>query len=171
MNHEEYLKASNYWINKDKDSKKMDQETLLKEIESYIKSNNTCVLGTGYDSWIRCTPIEYSFIDKCFYMFSEGGRKFVGLEKNKNVSLAIYDTYDGFGKLKGMQISGVAEIVDLFSDEYNNVATIKKIPLEALKNLKDKMNLIKVTPTKIEFLNSDFKKKGFASRQMVDLSK
>lgn len=30
-------------------------------------------------------------------MFSEGGEKFIGLEKNANVSLAIFDKYDGFG--------------------------------------------------------------------------
>lgn len=44
---------------------------------------------------MRCTPIEYSYHDGRFWMFSEGGEKFIGLEKNENVCLAIYDKYDG----------------------------------------------------------------------------
>ena len=29
---------------------------------------------------MRCTPIEYSFHDGKFWMFSEGGEKFIGLD-------------------------------------------------------------------------------------------
>ncbi len=165
MTHDEYLKAANYWKEKDLDSKKINKEELLIKILEYIKSNNTCALATGKDDFVRCTPIEYSFIDGAFYMFSEDGEKFIGLENNKNVCLAIYDKYDGFGNLKGMEIKGKAEIIDLFSEEYIKVATYKKIPLKALKSLKEPMNLIKVNPLRIDFLNSSFKKDGYSSRQ------
>jgi hypothetical protein len=37
------------------------------------------------------------------------------LEKNRNVCAAVFDKYQGFGKLKGMQITGTAEIVFLNS--------------------------------------------------------
>src|SRR5574344_1726102 len=96
MTHDEYLKAANYWKEKDLVSKKINKDELLIKILEYIKSNNTCALATGKDDFVRCTPIEYSFIDEAFYMFSEGGEKFIGLENNKNVCLAIYDKYDGF---------------------------------------------------------------------------
>lgn len=52
---------------------------------------------------MRCTPIEYSYHDEKFRMFSEVGEKFTGLEKNDNVCLAIYDKYDGFGNFKSIQ--------------------------------------------------------------------
>lgn len=52
---------------------------------------------------MRCTPIEYSYHDGKLRMFSEGGEKFIGLEKNENVCLAIYDKYDGFGNFKSIQ--------------------------------------------------------------------
>ena len=66
-------------------------------------------------------------------MFSEGGRKFIGLEKNSHVCLAIYDKYDGFGNLRSLQVTGIAAMVEPFSEEYNAHAAFKKIPLDALK--------------------------------------
>ena len=98
-------------------------------------------------------------------MFSEGGEKFLGLEQNKNVCLAIFDKYARFAKLKGMQVQGVAEIVEPFSEEYLKAAEFKKIPIEMLKKLPEVMNLIKIVPERIDFLNSDFKKDGYGSRQ------
>lgn len=130
-------------------------------------ANNTCALATASDTFVRCTPIEYSYHDGCFWMFSEGGRKFAALEHNKNVCLAIYDRYDGFGNLKGMQVTGTAQLVEPFSAEYTAAAEYKHIPLDALHKLPEPMNLIKVVPTEIDFLNSDFKKQGFSSRQHI----
>ena len=40
---------------------------------------------------VRCTPLEYSYHDGCFGIFTESGEKFIGLEKNKNVSLAVFE--------------------------------------------------------------------------------
>ena len=169
MTHEDYERAANHLKIKDASDEKMDRDTLLKEIEQYIKSNNTCALATGSGEFVRVTPIEYTYHDGAFWMFSEGGEKFKALEKNKNVCLAIYDKYEGFGKLKGMQVTGTAEVVDYFSEEYIAAAVYKKIPIEVLRKLPEPMNLIKVAPSKIEFLNSEFKKYGCASRQRVDV--
>ena len=169
MTHEDYERAANHWKIKDASSEKLDRDILWKEMAQYIESNNTCALATGSGEFVRVTPIEYTYHDGAFWMFSEGGEKFTALEKNKNVCLAIYDKYEGFGKLKGMQVTGIAEMVDYFSEEYTAAAEYKKIPLEALRKLPEPMNLIKVTPSKIEFLNSEFKKYGCASRQSIVL--
>lgn len=143
----------------------MDASVLRTKITEYITANNTCALATGADGFIRNTPIEYSYHDGCFWMFSEGGEKFVGLKKNPNVCIAIFDKYAGFGSLKGLQVMGVASIVEPFLAEYNAHAAVKKIPLAALQKLNPPMNLIKVQPVNADFLNSDFKKDGFDSRQ------
>jgi len=143
----------------------MDASVLRTKITEYITANNTCALATGADGFIRNTPIEYSYHDGCFWMFSEGGEKFVGLEKNPNVCIEIFDKYAGFGSLKGLQVMGVASIVEPFSAEYNAHAAVKKISLAALQKLNPPMNLIKVQPVNADFLNSDFKKDGFDSRQ------
>ena len=105
--------------------------------------------------------------DSKFGMFSEGGRKFIGLEKNSHACLAIYDKYDGFGNLRSLQGTGIAAMVEPFSEEYNAHAAFKKIPLDALKKLPSPMNLICVTPTRIDALFSDFKKDGYSVRQVL----
>ncbi len=161
----DYKKAANHWVEKDKDNTKMPTEELWSKIESFLVANNTCALATGSGTYVRCTPIEYMYHDGAIWMFSEGGKKFLGLETNKNVSIAIYDKYDGFGNLKGMQIMGLASIIEPFSDEYNHAAECKKIPIDALKKLPEPMNLIKVDILEIDYLNSSFKKNGYSSRQ------
>ncbi len=171
MTHEDYERAANHWKVKDTDNVRMREEDLLKAVESYILGNNTCALATGTGDFVRCTPIEYAYREGAFWMFSEGGEKFIALEQNKNVCLAIYDKYDGFGKIKGMQVTGVVEMIEPFSTEYIKAAQFKKITIEVLKKLTEPLNLIKVIPNRIDFLNSDFKKEGFANRQAIIFEK
>lgn len=169
MIHEQFEQAAQYWNKKEKIT--MPEEALKQAVEKYIHENNTCALATGSGDYVRCTPIEYSYHDGKFWMFSEGGEKFIGLEKNANVSLAIFDKYDGFGNLKSLQIMGRAEIIEPFSDSYNAHAEYKKIPLEALKKLEHPMNLICVTPARIDALFSDLKKDGYSIRQTLEFEK
>lgn len=164
----DYDKVSKYWTEKETNSIKMKREDLLSEIEKYITANDTCALATSNGKLVRCTPIEYSYVDGNFYMFSEGGLKFAALKDNKNVCMAIFDKYTGWSKLNGMQVTGTADIVEPFSDEYIKLANYKKIPIEALKKLENTMNLIKIIPTRIDYLCSDFKKKGYDSRQFIE---
>lgn len=165
MDHEGYVKAANHWKAFDAAAVKMPRGELLKAIEEYVTQNDTCALATGSGNQIRNTPIEYKYRDGVFWMFSEGGEKFLGLEKNKNVCLAIFDKYAGFAKLKGLQVQGKAEIVEPFSEEYLKAAEFRKIPVEMLKKLPEPMNLIKVVPERMDFVSSDLKKDGYGSRQ------
>lgn len=162
MTHEEFEKAATYWDKKEQTE--MPKETLKQAVYKFINENNTCALATGTGDYIRCTPIEYSFHDDKFWMLSEGGRKFIGLEKNENVCLAVYDKYDSFGNLRSLQIMGKAELIEPSSEAYNAHAEYKKIPLTALKKLASPMNLICVTPVEIDALFSEFKKAGYSSR-------
>lgn len=165
----DYKKAASYWIEKDKNSAQMDHDVLLAQIQKFIMAHNTCALATGCGNFVRCTPIEYSYKDGVFWMLSEGGLKFLCLEGNKNVCLAIYDVYTGFGQLGGMQVNGIAETVEPWTKEYLDLLTFKKIPAENLKRLTSKLYLIKVTPTRIDFLCSELKKMGFDPRQHLSL--
>lgn len=169
LSHEEYESAANYWKEKDAQSEKMPEAILKQAVERYIQENNTCALATAAGDFVRCTPVEYVYYKNSFWIFSEGGEKFYALEKNKNVCLVIFDKYEGFGKLKGMQVTGIAKAVKPFSEEYAELASVRKIPLETLKKMPHTMNLIKIVPKKIEFLNSDFKKEGADSRQVLYL--
>lgn len=167
LSHEEYVQAANYWKEKDAQSVKMQPDVLLKAAEEYICANNTCALATSAGDFVRCTPLEYVYHKKAFWIFSEGGEKFYALEKNKNVCLVIFDKYEGFAKLKGMQVTGMASIVEPFSEEYTELAEVRKIPTVTLEKMPHPMNLIRIIPKKIEFLNSDFKKEGADFRQIL----
>ena len=167
MDHEDYRRAAEHWKVKDRNNVDMPEDVLHRSMENYILQNNTCALATGTGDFIRCTPIEYAYHDSAFWMFSEGGEKFIGLEKNKRVCLAIYDKYDGADNLKSIQVIGKADLVEPFSDTYNKHAKIKKLPVETLKKLASPMNLICVTPVKMEVLFSEFKKNGYSSRQTI----
>ena len=161
--------AARYWDEKDAGSIKLDRSKLQTMVETYLQQGNTCALATGFGDYVRCTPIEYSYHDGCFWMFSEGGKKFIGLAQNANVCLAIYDPYEGFGKLRGMQVMGRAELIEPFSESYNAHAAFKHIPLAALQKLRSPMHLICVHPTRIDCLFSEFKELGCAPRQTLVL--
>ena len=167
MTEEEYRAAARYWEEKDAGSVKLERDRLRAMTEAYLQANNTCALATGAGDYVRCTPIEYSWHDGCFWMFSEGGKKFIGLQQNPQVCLAVFDRYEGFGKLRGVQVMGLAELVEPFSELYNAHAVWKKISPEALRRLSSPMHLIRVRPTRMDCLFSDFKALGCAPRQTL----
>lgn len=165
---EETLRAAaRYWEEKDAESVKLETGKLKAMVEDYIQANNTCALATGAGDYVRCTPIEYSYHDGCFWMFSEGGKKFIGLAENPTVCLAVFDSYQGFGKLHGVQVMGRAELIEPFSETYNAHATFKKIPLTTLQKLSTPMHLIRVRPTRMDCLFSEFKELGCGPRQTL----
>ena len=161
----DFKKAANYWLKKDEKSIRMNKNELLTHIEKFIMAHNTCALATGYDDFIRCTPIEYNYKEGSLWLFSEGGMKFRALENNKNVCLAIFDNYTRFGQIGGMQITGRVEIVEPWTDEYMKLLEFKKMNVERLRQLTVTLYLMKVIPTQIDFLNSEFTQLGFTSRQ------
>ena len=170
MTPKEYEQAADYWTRKDASGVRMDPDRLREAIEAYIRANNTCALATGAGGFVRCTPIEYSYHDGCFWMFSEGGRKFVGLASNPNVCLAVFDRFEGFGSLHGLQVSGRAELVEPFSERYKAHAAFQGVSLEALQKMSSPMHLICVHPETMEYLCSDFGKEGFSPRQTLSLT-
>ena len=89
MTSEEYKKAVDFW--KAKECKEMLSDQLKLVVEEFLHNSSICALATETDDYVRCTPLEYSYHDGCFGIFTESGEKFIGLEKNKNVSLAVFD--------------------------------------------------------------------------------
>lgn len=157
--------AAAYWENKDRTAVHMERAPLLAEMEKYILAHNTCALATAGGGLVRCTPIEYTYREGRFWMMSEGGLKFAVLAHDSHVCLAIFDAYEGFGKLGGMQVSGTAALIEPWSDEYCAFLRAKKLPEQALRGLGHPMYLLCVTPARIDFLSSAFKAQGFDSRQ------
>lgn len=164
----DYDMAASFWKRKTSEFP-MEESELRGAVDAFIGRHKICALATGSGDFVRNTPIEYNYTGGKFWFFSEGGLKFKALKDNKNVCLAIYEESSDFGSLHGMQIYGVAQVVEHFTSEYNKLLEYKKIPLDAVKKMEEPINLIKVVPKEIDFLNSDFKKNGFDSRQHLSL--
>ncbi|MGN0194702.1 MAG: pyridoxamine 5'-phosphate oxidase family protein [Pseudoramibacter sp.] len=165
MTDEQYEAAASFWEKKDAASKQMDQTELFEAIDRFLASHKVLALAVGGGDFIRCTPLEYTWHDGALWIFTEGGVKFRALKENKRVSAAVFEQNPEFGSLKSAQIQGTAEIAELFSEAYKAEAAFRKIPIETLKKLQEPMWLIKIVPDAITFLNSDFKKTGYGSRQ------
>jgi hypothetical protein len=148
--------------------KAMPGSILKEKIEEFVKSHNTLTLAAAKGDWVRCTPLEYIYLDGMFYIISEGGLKCKGLWQNENVSAAIYKEYTSMGDLKGLQITGKAAFVEPFGEEYTRVFSIKNIAPEKLLQLAVTLYLIRICPTKYEMLDSDFKNEGFDVKQSID---
>lgn len=147
----------------------MPEDELRPLVEDFLTSHNTCALACGAGDFVRCTPLEYAFRDGAFWIFSEGSLKFRALARNANVSLAVYEPYEGFGTLHSAQVTGVAEVVDPDSDEFAQAAAARGITGAALQKVKPLLNLIKATSSRVDFLCSDLKAQGFDSRQWIEL--
>lgn len=164
----DYDKAAEFWTEKESASVKCPD--VKERLEKFVSERSVCALAVGSGDFVRCTPLEYSWLDGAFWIFSEGGLKFRALKDNKNVCLAVFDTADGpnFGKLHSAQISGRAEIVEPFSDEYIKLLEYKKIPEAAVRKMPEPINLIKIIPAEADYLDSGLKKEGFDSRQHIE---
>ena len=163
----DYDKAARFWVEKDKEGKRAPDAKA--KLLAFLASHKVCALATGSGSFVRCTPLEYAFLDGAFWIFSEGGLKYRGLKDNKEVSLAVFDVPEGnaFGHLHSAQISAKAEIVEPFSPEYLKLLGYKHIPEIAVRKMAEPIHLIKIVPLAADYLDSDFKKEGFDSRQSV----
>lgn len=162
-----YDEASKYWTSRECSSKKHPEAK--NSLLNFIAAHHICALATGTGDFVRCTPIEYNWVDQAFWLFSEGGLKFRALKDNKNVCLAIYDEVKGsvFGQLHSVQISGTVEVIKPFSKDYMRLLEYKHIPEVAIRKLPEPIHLLRIVPSEADYLNSDFKKEGYDSRQHI----
>ena len=166
MIEEAYEQAASFWTRRDEKETKLDRDALYDWIDAFLSAHKVLALATASTDFIRCTPLEYSWHDGALWIYTEGGLKFKALKANKRVAAAVCESNTSFGGLHSAQIEGNAEVIEPFSEAYKQAAAIRKIPLDALKKLEEPMWLLKITPTAITCLNSDFKKQGYGSRQI-----
>ena len=169
MTNDEYDEAAAHWTSREAGAARMPADELRGEIDAFLSSHNTCALACGSGDFVRCTPLEYAWRDGAFWIFSEGGLKFRALKENKNVSLAVFEPYGGFGKLASAQVTGAAELIDPEAPEFAEAAAAKGLPAQALPKLRGMLHLIRVRPTRIDYLCSELKSRGYDSRQWLEL--
>ena len=66
-----------------------------------------------------------------------------------------------------MQISGQANIVEDL-EEYKYVIKMKGMDMDFIRSLPTDLHLIRVDMEKVEFLNSEFEKQGYSTRQILN---
>ena len=164
----EFDKAAAYWTSKEDSEKHMPQDELRADIDAFLAGHNTCALATGSGTFVRCTPLEYAWRDNAIWIFSEGGLKFRGLKDNANVSVAVFEPYDGFGKLASAQVTGTAELIPGNDPAFAEAAAAKGIPAAALEKVASRLHLIKIVPSCVDYLRSDLKAQGYDARQHLD---
>ncbi|RRF89236.1 MAG: pyridoxamine 5'-phosphate oxidase family protein [Coriobacteriaceae bacterium] len=168
MTPQEFDEAESYWTSREAESKRMPEGELRAAIEAFLASHNTCALACGAGDFVRCTPLEYAYRDGAFWIFSEGGLKFRALRRNANVSLAVFEPYSGFGKLESAQVTGTAAIVDPDDPAFARAAAEKGIPVDMLARMRSRLHLIKVAPSRIDYLCSALKAQGYDPRQWLE---
>ena len=57
----DYDAAADFWNGKEK--KPMEPAKLKEHIDGYISKRNTCALATSNGDLVRCTPMEYLYVD------------------------------------------------------------------------------------------------------------
>ena len=166
----DFDKAASFWTSKEDKAK--HKPSAAEDLKRFIASHKVCALATGCGDFIRCTPLEYTFLNEAFWIFSEGGLKFKGLKDNANACLAIFDEPDEkmFGHLHSAQIMGTASIIEPFSPEYLQLLDVKHIPEAAIRKMEEPIHLIKIVPVEADYLCSDLKQEGYDSRQHIVFS-
>lgn len=167
MTHEQFLKAASLWKERDAASVHLPEKELRPRIDRFLTGHRVLSLACAAGDFVRCTPLEYTWHDGCLWIFSEGGQKFLALEQNPHVGIAVYEQSPEFGALASLQIQGTAQIIEPFSDAYNREAEFRKIPLEVLRKLPTPMHLLCITPGEMTLLDSSLKQEGYGSRQSL----
>jgi uncharacterized protein YhbP (UPF0306 family) len=152
-------------------TRKMPRKALKERIATFLASRNMCVLATCAWDVPRATPLEYHSDGTTLYMMVETGRKIENILENPNVSVGIYGPYKGWLSVKGVQITGVGEILTVESgDEFIKAAAIfpwKRYAKElGLTKLPANARFLKVEAAVIEFIDISLKAEGYAAGQI-----
>jgi nitroimidazol reductase NimA-like FMN-containing flavoprotein (pyridoxamine 5'-phosphate oxidase superfamily) len=149
---------------------------LEKWIIQFLKKQNMCVLATCGDNVPRATPVEYHSKGTTIYFVGEPGTKLENIKKNPNVSIGIFLPYTGWDSAKGAQITGKAKII--FRENltefkeglaaYQWEKTAKELGLKTFPETG--VELVKVEPEKIEFIDMSLKKLGYSPRQTLNVN-
>jgi len=153
--------------------KSITSKYLEKRIIQFLKKQNMCVLATCGNNVPRATPIEYRSKGLSIYFVGEPGIKLENMTKNPNVSIGIFLPYIGWDSAKGAQITGKAKILSRENSTefkeglaaYQWEKTAKEFDLKTFPETG--VELVKVEPENIEFIDMSLKKMGYSPRQTL----
>lgn len=150
-----------------KNTQKMPEEELKKEIRAFLKERKVIVLCTCSNNVPRATPMDF-YMDKksddfIIYVGPAPGRKVQNIEENPYVSIGIYTPMDT-GKIQGMQITASGHDRLIFLREEDEGFE------HGQKLVRGKRKIIlKIVPDIIELLDYSFLSRGYDRMQVLEL--
>lgn len=141
-------------------------EAVKEAVEDFLRSHNTCALSTTYRGEISSRPIEYHYLDGEMHFISEGGEKFAGLLANHRAAVSVFDSYQGFANLAGMQLTGSASVPPIDSPEYERSLCASGLKRSALARLPVQMHAVILHLEQALFTWSGFTRQGLEPRQV-----
>ena len=153
--------------------KSITPKDLEKRIIQFLKKQNMCVIATCGDNVPRATPVEYHSKGTTIYFVGEPGTKLENIKKNPNVSIGVFLPYIGWDSAKGAQITGKAKIISRENSTefkeglaaYQWEKTAKELGLKTFPETG--VELVKVEPKTVEFIDMSLKKLGYSPRQTL----
>ena len=150
-----------------KDLKKMPEAELIQDIRGFFKERKIIVLCTASKEGVpRASSMDYYMEEEDNYNIYVGlspGIKIKNIEENPIISIGIYTPLDT-GKIQGMQITAKGKERLILMREGDQGFD------EAQEIVRGKRNiLLKIIPEKIELLDYSYRKKGYATMQILEL--
>ena len=145
----------------------LSREHVEKLIIRLLETCPLCVVATCSYNIPRASTVEFFPIGTTLYILTEGGRKIENIKRNPHVSVAIHAEFTGWSDVKGVQITGTAEIGEkgssIFKEGIQAYERRRDTQSTAL-SLPAQMNVIKVKPVKLEYLDATLVVKGYKVR-------
>jgi uncharacterized protein YhbP (UPF0306 family) len=147
----------------------INDKELERLISEFLKAQGMCVLATSSYDVPRASAVEFFPAGTILYILTEGGRKVENILANPAVSVAVHTQFTGWDSIKGVQITGTAEIGRAGSKVFDEGAEAYK-KRRGLKgvSIPEFMNVLKVTPKKIEYLDATLKARGLGVRHILE---
>ena len=147
----------------------MNVKDLEQMITLFMKTQGMCVISTCSGCEPRASAVEFFPAGTTLYILTEGGRKIENIEKNPHVSVAIHTQFTGWDSIKGIQITGKAEIggsgsklFDEGVEAYRRRRGLKSVSVPSF------MSIIKVIPLKIEYLDATLRAKRLDTKHVLE---
>jgi general stress protein 26 len=146
----------------------MGRDELEGTIIDFLESQGMCVMATCSSGTPRASAVEFFPEGTTIYVLTEGGRKVENIEGNPKVSVAIHTQFTGWDTIKGIQITGRAEIGGkgsvIFAEGERAYEKRKK---QAIR-VPDFLSVIRITPQRIEYLDTTLRAKGHDVKHVLE---
>lgn len=144
------------------------RQDLERLILDFLGEQQMCVLATCADAAPRASAVEFFPRGFVLYVLTEGGRKIQNLWKNPLVSVAIHTQFTGWDSIRGIQVSGMAEIGKAGSAIFREgEAACRDRKGDADFSLPASLFVIRITPATIEYLDTTLRARGYPVRHTL----